>query len=444
MKIQVEGNEADNCNGVEASNTQTNDGVSFTRLKSETGGKVRRALISNVKRVPVNPRYVPKSGESKQSTDDVEQSSHDSKPRHNDTDKSHRKESSQKDSTDRSHRKESSHRDSTERSHRKESSHRDSTDKSHRKDTSSSNSSARSHSKEPSFRESERKQEKKFKKPRRSAPPPMSFNELLKLAEQKSDSMPSVNPIKLPTKQKDPTEGRPMTQKEKDRLARTQSKEYQYWLKTGKRHPNMDPGLKPQLNSKNRLKGESSTGKSSDKNHVTSGSSSTAVNSRDGPRPNTTAKASAHPAAGLQYKSQSDMKSATSNSGRGSAASQSNGSRSSAAPQGNFSRTGASSASSKSPLCSASQSSRTPSAHGHSARGGGKHTPSLAASSRADSRPASTQGSSRRSSYDETNNNVIECGVRSQQSKVSTWDRIYGDVRRKQQLHHQRRPGTLL
>ena len=34
--------------------------MSFTRLKSETGGNQRRARFSNIQRLPINPHYVPK------------------------------------------------------------------------------------------------------------------------------------------------------------------------------------------------------------------------------------------------------------------------------------------------------------------------------------------------------------------------------------------------
>ena len=76
-----------------------------------------------------------------------------------------------------------------------------------------------------------KKVDKKPEKPKRvtkPGPPPMNFNDILKLAETKQYE-PIVIEKKISEKDK-----RPMTQEEKEREAYRKSKEYKIWYKTGK------------------------------------------------------------------------------------------------------------------------------------------------------------------------------------------------------------------
>ena len=75
--------------------------------------------------------------------------------------------------------------------------------------------------------------ESKGKVKKKSHPPPMSFEQLMALANQKQaepviDVQPSTVPKKVSTEHE-----RPMTQEEKDRQKRRETKEYQDWLKYG-------------------------------------------------------------------------------------------------------------------------------------------------------------------------------------------------------------------
>ncbi|XP_013393625.1 protein SPT2 homolog, partial [Lingula anatina] len=81
--------------------------------------------------------------------------------------------------------------------------------------------------------------EVKVKPKRPPGPPPMNFQDLLKLASVKQHE-----PVKTAVpkeKSKKEAEARPMTQEEKDRLARTSTKEYQDWIKYGKPLPPQQP-----------------------------------------------------------------------------------------------------------------------------------------------------------------------------------------------------------
>ena len=134
----------------EAKNSVQADHVTFTRLKSETGAKVRRALITHVKRAPINPNFVPKARERNDSDESLAKTE-----RINDTPLKSSSKSKVHDST--SHREKKQPHESRKRD--------DSQDKTRSKD------------------EDRSKREAKKKRP--PAPPPMSFNDLLKLAEQK-------------------------------------------------------------------------------------------------------------------------------------------------------------------------------------------------------------------------------------------------------------------
>lgn len=81
--------------------------------------------------------------------------------------------------------------------------------------------------------------ESKAKVKKKNQPPPMSFQQLMSLAEQKQvepviDTQPNNVPKKVCTAQE-----RPMTQEEKDRQKRRGTKEYQDWLKYGGHAPSV-------------------------------------------------------------------------------------------------------------------------------------------------------------------------------------------------------------
>ena len=84
----------------------------------------------------------------------------------------------------------------------------------------------------------------KAKVKKKSHPPPMSFEQLIALANQKQaepviDAPPSTVPKKVSTERE-----RPMTQEEKDRQKRRETKEYQDWLKYGGTAPTAPSGGK--------------------------------------------------------------------------------------------------------------------------------------------------------------------------------------------------------
>ena len=207
-----------------------------------------------------------------------------------------------------------------------------------------------------------------------------------------------------------------MTQEEKDRLARTRSKEYQYWLKTGKRHPNMIANQNAESSkSKSKLK--------ADTRHV-----------------NSTAGSSSKPPVSSS-KQLSGKESLSSSSRRPPNEQQSASSRINAVSASSSSTKTA--ASQKTPSCSvtksshSSSSSRRKDTHADQVR----EKPKLGAvRPHSSSRPAtsSVPASSRRTSYDETNNNVLDCGPGSSAHGLSTWDKIYNKNRRKRQ-----KPGTV-
>ena len=70
-------------------------------------------------------------------------------------------------------------------------------------------------------------------RPKSAAPPPPSFQELMAMAQKKADAPEEVQKT-LKKELKKKTE-RPMTQEEKERHERINSKEYKQWLQTGKR-----------------------------------------------------------------------------------------------------------------------------------------------------------------------------------------------------------------
>ncbi len=85
----------------------------------------------------------------------------------------------------------------------------------------------------------------KKKKPvvKRNGPPPMSFDQLLAVAQKnkEGDSTTASTESKIPKDKKNIDKGRPMTQEEKDRLARKKLPEYQKWLKEGGTRPDLPP-----------------------------------------------------------------------------------------------------------------------------------------------------------------------------------------------------------
>ena len=74
----------------------------------------------------------------------------------------------------------------------------------------------------------------KFKIPKKSLPPPMSFEQLLAIAQKNEPAAGNGTDASVPVSPK-PYKGpdRPMTQEEKERETRRNTKEYQDWLKNG-------------------------------------------------------------------------------------------------------------------------------------------------------------------------------------------------------------------
>ncbi|XP_041367242.1 protein SPT2 homolog isoform X2 [Gigantopelta aegis] len=77
----------------------------------------------------------------------------------------------------------------------------------------------------------EKPKKPKIKKFNRPMPPPVNFADILKMAEQKQHE--TVDVLKKPIQKKKKPEQRPMSQFEKDRLERINSKEYKDWVKHG-------------------------------------------------------------------------------------------------------------------------------------------------------------------------------------------------------------------
>jgi len=90
-----------------------------------------------------------------------------------------------------------------------------------------------SHSVPPKAVSADRDVESKRKVKKKSQPPPMSFEQLMALAEQKqTEPVVDTQPVNVP-KRVSAEQERPMTQEEKDRQKRRGTKEYQHWLKYG-------------------------------------------------------------------------------------------------------------------------------------------------------------------------------------------------------------------
>ncbi|ELU11363.1 hypothetical protein CAPTEDRAFT_228790 [Capitella teleta] len=93
------------------------------------------------------------------------------------------------------------------------------------------------------YRKDERKEEKKKEKPkpkvvkRNQGPPPMSFAQLMSIANTNQDKPVAADGTEKPIEKPKDKPQRPMTQEEKDRIERRKSKEYQHWLKHGGKMP---------------------------------------------------------------------------------------------------------------------------------------------------------------------------------------------------------------
>jgi len=82
-------------------------------------------------------------------------------------------------------------------------------------------------------------------KVKKSHLPPMSFEQLMALAEQKhAEPVVDTQPTNTPTKVSVQQDQRPMTQEEKERQQRRATKEYQHWLQHGGRLPPAPSGRK--------------------------------------------------------------------------------------------------------------------------------------------------------------------------------------------------------
>jgi len=80
---------------------------------------------------------------------------------------------------------------------------------------------------------------------KKNLPPPMSFGQLMALAEQKqAEPALETQPSNLPKKVRAEEGQRPMTQEEKERQKRRETKEYQHWLKHGGPPPSSSFGGK--------------------------------------------------------------------------------------------------------------------------------------------------------------------------------------------------------
>ena len=99
----------------------------------------------------------------------------------------------------------------------------------------------------------------KKQKPRKLMPPPMSYQDILKLAQLKEtnptatiepDKSGNAGPSISSKKPEKPV--RPMTQDEKDRAERMKSKEYQHWLKFGGKMPSLSGDPLPSMSQKSK------------------------------------------------------------------------------------------------------------------------------------------------------------------------------------------------
>lgn len=131
--------------------------------------------------------------------------------------------------------KHSAHKDKHKEKHRRDDKHRDKHRHKHRESKESADP-------KPKVDVVEKKEKPKPKPIKRNqGPPPMSFSQLMALAESNKDKPVDEVSEKVPEKKKE-GEHRLMTQEEKERLARRQSKEYQHWLKFGGKLPSTQNG----------------------------------------------------------------------------------------------------------------------------------------------------------------------------------------------------------
>jgi len=76
--------------------------------------------------------------------------------------------------------------------------------------------------------------ESKVRVKKKTHPPPLNFEQLMALAQQKqAEPVVNTQPCSVPQKKVSVEQQRPMTQEEKDRQKRRETKEYQDWLKYG-------------------------------------------------------------------------------------------------------------------------------------------------------------------------------------------------------------------
>ena len=111
--------------------------------------------------------------------------------------------------------------------------------------------------------------------PKQSQPPPLDFNALIRMAQEKQNNpgqpgaqnKPGQSGVKVETKKPQP--GRPMTQEEKERWERLQSKEYQTFLKKGGKRPEFPGAKKIKENKGERSSRESSPEPKSNNRSIT-------------------------------------------------------------------------------------------------------------------------------------------------------------------------------
>ncbi len=118
-----------------------------------------------------------------------------------------------------------------EKTHKRDQSEKSKSDKKH-----SSNSKHSAKSKTSVCAEVKTAEKKPVPRPRQNAKPPMDFHQLIKIANEKSKNIQSIESVQAELLKPQKTD-RPMTQAEKDRMARVQTKEYQHFLKKGGKRP---------------------------------------------------------------------------------------------------------------------------------------------------------------------------------------------------------------
>ena len=385
---------------------QVNGKIEYTKLKSQYGGKERRALFQNVVRKKVSAHWEPKV----EATED--------------TTKTDGSESAMKKDLD--GKKVHNSKSVSSKEHTKGHTNHSTDNSKHTEDR---------HNKDKKLKEAE---VKKKKKPQ--GPPPMSFDDILKLAQQKKGE-PDKTDVKKTGNKKEPEKSkkpdRPMTKEEKERWERVNSKEYQDWIKYGKQRPEFCVNAKKKKNKTNSP--GSKSGVSAISNEFVAGSdveSSDEDNTREKAEPiekgikqsqgqnrNSSVQRGHNGACGISKgaSAKADVKSRPS-----SALKEGNSKLSSGNPKALKLRGGPD-------LVETQNNSKC-----SSSANVNKKQPTVPKSASSIKQSSSSQGTAKSSKYNEVHENVLVCGSGGQKAgreknipQMSAWDQVYGQYQKK-------------